>query len=94
MIYESTGEVRAPKPGEFYLTWSEPGFSQGEHSVSLLNDRSLHDESDVRVIMRPVEEPKPKQWHVGIPYDNKAEADSRLEIIAEGPGYFGTVEVR
>ena len=60
MTYESTGEVRVPHIGDWFLTWSKPGFSHGEHAVRLCKSDVYSAAADFlderRVIMRPVEE--------------------------------------
>lgn len=85
MTWESTGDKRVPKKGEFaHCNWCE-------------RIHECEDPSDwgIAVIMRPVEEPKRtvKQWCTVIPFGtSKTFAEEAIQEVDEALGYNSLVK--
>lgn len=83
MTWESTGEVRTPKKGDYYwnLIWNQ---------VTQCHDDFAETK---RVIMRPVQEPKePIAWNVVIPFSVKHRAQEELRRIQKELWLLGHIE--
>lgn len=83
MKYESTGEVRRPRKGEYFINvYGSPSERIERAGVSYMNDK--------KVIMRPVREVK--QFNIVLPFSEEERAKHFATRIANELQILGWVE--
>jgi hypothetical protein len=81
MTYESTGEVRAPREGEFFLSDSDPSNQDISEVHHIMQTEPLESWGQ-RIILRPMGTPgEPRGFQVIVPTITRETADSFLAQI-------------